>query len=488
MKRFFICFSLFSLIMCPRGFADKIKEPNVSGQFYESDPGRLTERIDTYLSQAKVEPSADKIEALISPHAGYMYSGPVAAYAYKSISGKSYRTVVIIAASHYYGFDGVSVWQEGGFRTPLGVVPVDQDFAGRLIAADKKFSFQPQFFDQEHSLEVQLPFLQRVLKDFKIVPVIMGQASFATAQRLAEALNQIIGRREDVLVVVSSDMSHYHPGNEAQAMDQMSLKLIEVMDIQGFWTQCSLRKLEMCGFIPVTTGMIFAEQRGLKPKILHYANSGDVTGDYSRVVGYGAVIFSPMTGPGGATGVAPLTQEQKKALLTVARQTIEQYLKERKVYDPQVKDSRLLVEEGAFVTLHKDGQLRGCIGRVVGPGPLFLTVRDMAIAAATEDPRFNPVSEAELKDIEIEISVLSQPWVVRDPQEIQPGVHGVIVKRGFRQGIFLPQVATEWNWGREEFLSNLCSHKAGLPPDAWKDPQTRLEVFTANVFSEKDIK
>lgn len=497
MKRILFLALASVVIMCPRGFAQKIKEPNVSGQFYDADPGRLLKHINSFLSQAQVTPSDKNIQILISPHAGYVYSGPVAAYSYKAISQKSYKTVVIIAVSHYYGFDGAAVWPEGGFRTPLGVVEVDSDFANKLLAADPKFVSKPQAFEQEHSLEVQIPFLQAVLKDFKIVPVIMGQTSFATVQRLADVLDSLISAREDVLVVASSDMSHYHSGDVAKEMDQSTLKMIEQMDLQGFWEQCSLHQKEMCGFVPVTTVMLLAQKRGLKPEVLRYANSGDVVGDYSRVVGYGSVIFYKEAGTPDVKKdenlktknqeIPALSEEQKKALLVIARTTVTQYVRDRKVFEPKTSDPRLQADEGAFVTLRKKGALRGCIGNIVGRGPLYLTVRDMAIAASSEDPRFNPVTASELGDIDLEVSVLSKPRRATSPEEIQMGVHGVIVRRGFNQGVFLPQVATETGWTREQFLSNLCSHKAGLAADAWKDPQTILEIFSAEVFSENDV-
>jgi len=159
-----------------------------------------------------------------------------------------------------------------------------------------------------------------------------------------------------------------------------------------------------------------------------------------------------------------------------------------KKYQPQITDPRLRQVEGAFVTIHKQGKLRGCIGNIVGRQPLYLTVRDMAIAAVSQDPRFTAVKEAELSEIDVEISVLSVPQVTTDIEGIEMGKHGVIVSRGFGHGgVFLPQVATETGWNREQFLSNLCAHKAGLPADAWKDPKTTIQTFTADVFSQQEV-
>lgn len=180
-----------------------------------------------------------------------------------------------------------------------------------------------------------------------------------------------------------------------------------------------------------------------------------------------------------------LNSEQKKELLNIARKTVESYVRDKKLPEFKETDPDLLRQEGAFVTLHKKGELRGCIGNIIGTQPLWMTVRDMAVESSTGDPRFAPVAPDELKDIKIEISVLSQPKRVQDVNEIKMGTHGVIVKRGFNSGVYLPQVATETGWSRDEFLSSLCASKAGLPADAWKDKNTELSVFTAQVFGEE---
>jgi AmmeMemoRadiSam system protein A len=244
----------------------------------------------------------------------------------------------------------------------------------------------------------------------------------------------------------------------------------------------------MCGFLPVTTALIYAKLRGIKHvEVLKHANSGDTSGDKARVVGYSSVIFySDLLGQNlpQDDGSGALSPTEKKELLKIARQSIETFVKTGKVPDIIVKDTRLEKIEGAFVTIRKAGALRGCIGNIIGQGPLYETVRDMAVAAASRDPRFTPLTVGELKDMDVEISVLSQPRRVKDASEIQLGRHGVIVSAGDHQGVFLPQVALETGWSRQEFLSQLCSQKAGLPPDAWKDPGTALYVFTADVFSE----
>ncbi|MFH1359951.1 MAG: AmmeMemoRadiSam system protein B [Candidatus Omnitrophota bacterium] len=503
MKKIIISLIVLNFLASCSSGESLVKKPNVSGQFYSANPKELSATIQRYLDSAKTQPSNEKISVIMAPHAGYIYSGPVAAYSYKAVSQQKVKTVIILASSHFYNFKGISVWKEGFFETPLGQIEVDQDFTKRLLAFSDQFNFYSYVFDREHSLEVQLPFLQTVFTDFKIVPIIMGQPNYQTAEILADALVEIIGHRDDVLIVVSTDMSHYKNDATARTMDQNALNAVEKLDVQGLWSQCLSRKMEMCGFTSVATALLYAKKVGLDGvKILHTANSGNVTGDLSNVVGYSSVVFfqknqdkekgtsekMKQNENHKAVAVAPLTAPQKKRLLEIAQTTIDQYVRSGEIPEIKEADSRLLLEEGAFVTIHKKGQLRGCIGHIIGNGPLTLTVRDMAIAAATQDPRFPRLQESELKDIDLEISVLSKPWRMASINEFQAGVHGAIVRRGFHQGVFLPQVATETGWGKEEFLSNLCTHKAGLPADAWKDPRTTVEIFTADVFSEKDLK
>jgi len=492
-----ILITSFLLVMAIRtSFSDpNIKQPNVSGQFYPADSTELSVEVEGFISAAKVKPPDRRIEVVIAPHAGYFYSGAVAGYSFKAVKGRPYKTIVILAPSHFYGFDGASVWTQGGLKTPLGIVPVDEDFAKKLVGKSEKFYFEPKAYEREHSLEVELPFLQRTFKDFKVVPIIMGQVSYETCEALAQSIKEVIGERQDVLIVVSTDLSHYHNDATARDMDEKTLATVKAVNAKKLWQQCHIGTMEMCGFIPVTTALLYANINGLKDvEILRYANSGDVSGDKERVVGYSSVVIYESEGDNEATQndsatteVKPLTKTQKKRLLEIARQTVEAYVQKGETLEFKEGDPRLLEMEGAFVTIHRQGLLRGCIGHIIGDKPLHITVRDMAIAAATQDPRFKPMTKEELQDFDVEVSVLSKPKQVTDPNEIQMGVHGVIVSRGLHQGIFLPQVATETGWSREEFLSQLCSQKADLPKDAWKDPQTRLDIFTADVFSEKDI-
>jgi AmmeMemoRadiSam system protein B/AmmeMemoRadiSam system protein A len=466
-------------------FAEQIKYPNVAGTFYPADPAVLSGQIDAFLENAKPDTVTGKIFALISPHAGYDFSGQVAAYGYKLVKDKPYKTVIVLAPSHYYVFKGVSVYPQGKFHTPLGDLEVDSDFTQKVLNNDPEISFDQRAFAKEHALEVQLPFLQKVLKNSRIVPIILGQCSYQTCQKLAEVLKAAIAKRSDVLVVASTDMSHGYDFEQTPIIDNRTLSYVENMDAQGLYQGLEEERLQLCGGYGVVATLLLAKSLGHdKVKVLKYTNSAEVTGQ--KIKGNWTVGYSSIAIDQEKKEVNMLNKEERKKLLSLARKSIEIYLKDGKRLELTESDPLLFKEMGAFVTLREHAQLRGCIGSLVGSKPLYLTVGDMAIEAAVGDPRFSPLGLSELKSIEIEISVLSPMEKVDSADKIKLGLHGVLLKRGFNSGVFLPQVATETGWTKEEFLSNLCSHKAGLSPDAWKDKKTELYIFSAEVFSETD--
>jgi AmmeMemoRadiSam system protein B/AmmeMemoRadiSam system protein A len=415
----------------------------------------------------------------------------VAAYAYKLLEHQKFETVVIIAPSHRAYFSGVSVYDRGGFRTPLGVVPLDVELIRALKERDRRIRYVAEAHAREHSLEIQLPFLQVVMPGFKLVPLIMGDQGFASCQWLAEAVADTIGKRS-VLVVASTDLSHFHPYQEAKKLDQVVLDQVKDFDARGLSENLQSGKCEACGGGPVVTALLVARKLGAnKSQVLHYANSGDVTGDRSGVVGYmAAAVWANPTKKGDAqegqgqrkVGVdLGLTPEEKKALLELARKTIEAKWGGGRAPEPEAQSPTFNEPRGAFVTLHKQGRLRGCIGQIHARQPLVRTVAEMAVAAAFEDPRFPPLQRDELRDIDIEISVLTPLRRITDVGEIQVGTHGIYLRRGAYSGLLLPQVATEWGWDRNTFLEHTCE-KAHLPRDAWKDKKTEIYIFSADVF------
>jgi len=478
--------------------AQETKYPNVSGSFYPDNPTELNRMLDNFISQVIPGGNSMDIFALIVPHAGYGYSGSTAGFGYRAIKGRDYKTVVIIGSSHYYSFIGASIYPKGKFQTPLGTLEVDEEFAQKLLYQDKDIYFDPAAFKKEHSVEVQLPFLQKSLSGFKIVPIITGDCSLATCQRLADLLKGAIGKRKDVLVIASTDMYHGYDFQEAEIIDKLTLSYLKNMDGQGLYYGLREQKLQLCGGFGVVTTIALSKELGYNTlSILSYTNSAIVTQKKAKgtwTVGYTACLIGARQSQGANTEDSRigkgekemLSPAQRKKLLQIARNSIKTYLSTGNKLKLSEDDPVLLKEMGAFVTLNRHGQLRGCIGNLVGRQPLYLTIRDMAIESAVGDPRFSKLTETELDEVKIEISVLSPMEKVDNPEKIKLGIHGVLVKRGFNSGVFLPQVATETGWSKEEFLSNLCSHKAGLNPDAWKEKSTELYIFTAEVFSEKE--
>lgn len=471
----------------------EIREPAVAGAFYPSDPGVLKEQIGGFLDSVHEEKIKGKIIALISPHAGYMYSGQVAAFGYKLLEGSDFHKVIVIAPSHRAYFHGASVYNKTGYKTPLGVVHIDTDLCNGIITQTRMIDYHPQAHTEEHSLEVQIPFLQIVLEEFELVPIVMGNQDFDTCRILCEAIVKAIGD-ERILIVASSDLSHFHDYDKAVALDRIVLDHIDRFDARGLARDLEKRRCEACGGGPIITALLIAEKLGAnKAKVLKYANSGDVTGDKTRVVGYAAAVLYNNPGKAKAgkkvkrVGVdLGLNEEEKRTLLSIAKTVIERKARNQDLPKFDIKSDILMEKRGAFVTLHKHGELRGCIGNIHGSRPLHVTVEEMASAAAFDDPRFSPVTEKELKDLDIEISALTPLRKIDDVGEIEVGKHGIYIKKGLYSGLLLPQVATDHGWGRTMFLEQTC-RKAGLPKDAWKDKDTHIYIFSADIFSEDKL-
>jgi hypothetical protein len=466
----------------------EVRPMAVAGSFYPADPAELGKMLDQFLAAAKV-PAVPDLVAIVAPHAGYQFSGPVAAYSYALLKGRKPQRVVVIAPSHYEAFDFSSVYDGAAYSTPLGQVPVDREFVNRLVRMDPSIQLSalghtPTAEKREHSVEVQLPFLQRVLGEFKLVPIVMGDQSWEKCRALGVALAKL-SAGNDTLIVASSDLSHYHPYDDAVRIDHKTLQGIEQWDYLSMSSNFDQRNWEACGGGPIIAAMIAAERLGAnQARVLKYANSGDATGDRGRVVGYGAVAFSKGPAATGAKDtVLVLSQAEKDELLRIARKSVETAVLEQKPYQcPAPKLSTLNTDRAVFVTLTKHGDLRGCIGYVHAMKPLYLAVSDVAALAALRDTRFLPVSAQELGELGYEISVLSPLRHVQDVSLIRVGLHGLLIRKGDVQGLLLPQVATENNWDRLTFVRQTC-RKAGLPAEAWRDSDTDLFVFTAVVFA-----
>ena len=464
-----------------------IKKSDVAGRFYKADPKALVQHLQEMMAGVSDQKTYANVSVIMVPHAGHVYSGPTAAYGFEAIQDKNIKTVILLGPTHYYQFSGVAIWPQGEFETPLGMISVDQALAQSIM--QKAPFVQPQLnvFHKDHVLEVELPFLQHLFGDIQIVPMIMNrQATAQEVKSLAQALYQSVGNREDVLLLISSDLAHFHSAEKGKKIDMHGLDAIEKMDVQKLWNEHAAGKMEIDGYKEVIVGLLYAQMRGGNAvELLKYAHSGEISGDHSKVVGYASMVFYEKEQE--QTKSVPLNRDQKKKLMDTARRSVIAHVAEGKKIEVNEQDKRLLEEEGAFVSIYKDGKLRGCIGHIFGKGPLCLTVRNMAMASATEDRRFKPVSKEELENIELEISVLSKPWTIANVDEIELGTHGVIISQGGKSGVFLPQVADSTGWSKEEFLGQLCSQKAGLPWECWKDPKTRIQIYTADVFTEKDL-
>jgi len=462
----------------------RIRPAAVAGSWYPDDAVELAAMVDEMLDA--VEPIDGVPIGLIVPHAGYVYSGPVAASGFEQLEGAPVDVAVVIASDHQSPLsDPISVWAEGGFETPLGVVPVDADLAQALIDAHPLITFDPAAHEGEHPIEIELPFLQRACPGCRIVPVLMSAEDDGAVDVLAGALLEVLpGQR--AVVIASSDLSHYPSYDDAHVADGATLGAIETGDparvreaIRAVMAAGVSNLVTCaCGEGPILVTMRVAQGLGADTvTILRYANSGDSPyGDRDQVVGYGAVMFWRYQPP-------DLTDAQRQELLALARGAIEGHLEDGSVPQVETEDPALSRRSGAFVTLKQGGELRGCIGHTRADRPLYQVVQHVAVAAATEDPRFPALMKGELDGITVEISVLSPFRRVTDVEQVEVGTHGLMIFKSGRQGLLLPQVPVEQGWDREEFLDELCL-KAGLPAGCWEEGAS-LYAFTAVVFGEE---
>ncbi len=437
--------------------------------------------------------------AIISPHAGFEYSGRCAARAFRRISpAQVIRRVILLGPSHRSAFSGACVADYSAFATPLGQVPVDTGIC-RALAAKKLFRSDRDIMRYEHSLENQLPFLQKALPGggFKIVPIVLGSLAKKDFAVMAATIAPYIDDR--TLVVVSSDLTHYGENfnytpfrsdlrDNLTKLDQGFIATILKPDFDRFYAYHEKTGITACGFVPIGVLLRLVEKRNLRCDLADYYKSGDLNGDYSTSVSYASLVFS--AGANAPKDPIGLSAAEQKLLLELARATLRSYLATRQA--PPLDASRFspyprLGENlGVFVTLREKGELRGCIGSIVGVEPLYRGVAANAVHAAADDPRFPPLPPGELDRVEIEISVMTPLRPVPDYRSIRLGSDGVVIRDGDAQAVFLPQVANETGWNLDQFLGNLCL-KAGLERDAYRRSRTmRFYVFQAQVFSEKD--
>lgn len=475
---FLVFLSIFFSEMNPQE-----RQPAVSGTFYPSDPAELKKMVEKFINSAEIPELKGDVRAIISPHAGYIYSGSVAGYAYKAVKGGHFDAVIVIGPSHRVDFDGSSVYAKGYFITPLGKLKIAEDIAKELISHDKSISFNEEAHRLEHSVEVQLPFIQVSLGDIPIVPVVMGRPTERNIRVLSEALYKVISAK-NVLLVASTDLSHYYPRDVARRVDLLTRSLIEKFDPELLMKEFHRGRAELCGGGPVIAVLMACKKAGAKKVVpLSYKDSADAV-PMANVVGYySAVILNSKDRPSEKAEDFTLTQAQKEKLLKIARESIENFVKEGKIIPIQEEDPVLKTKTGIFVTIKEYGMLRGCIGFTDPLFPLYEGVQKAGILAATQDPRFRPLSKEELPHIHLEISVLTPLRKINNVKEIVVGKHGIMISKEGKRGLLLPQVATEYGWNREQFLDQTCI-KANLPYGCWKR-DAEIYTFEAIIFEEK---
>ena len=475
-------------------------DSTLAGAWYDAHPARLKAELDGYLQAAPVATNP-AIFAVIVPHAGYAYSGPCAAFGAKALAARpDLRRVVVLGFSHRVRMPNqISLPARAThYRSPLGETPRDVEAMATLMK-NSLFADIPATREGENSVEMQLPLLQAALagRDWKLVPVTLGQLDDETRDQAATALNELLD--EHTVLVVSSDFTHYGPnfgympfrtnvGANLRQLDDGAVDKIIAGDAAGFASYCEQTGATICGqdSIGVLLRML---PKKFSARELAYETSGRRTGDFENSVSYVALAFyrEGKTPKKAQPDQAELTAADKKTLLDLARKTIAQALKQKG--GPTLADLGLEATPGinqvmgGFVTLTIAGDLRGCIGEIFPRRPLVEVVADHALDAAFHDPRFPPLTAKELPNVRIEISALTPPVPVASYRDIVIGKHGMVIELGNRSAVFLPQVAPEQGWDLPTTLAFL-SQKAGLPANAWQDPRAKFTVFEAIVFHE----
>jgi MEMO1 family protein len=478
------------------------REPAVAGKFYPGTRTELSSDLDTLYEKARKTGSfsvPDDMEpmAVIAPHAGYIFSGVVAASAYLPLKKNyTFKRVFLIGSSHHALYDAASVYCGNSFITPLGKVGVDKEIVRELLRKNRIFQCRSDVQVPEHSLEVQLPFLQQIWgSNFQIIPILLGTQSAQTCSKIAEILKPYFVPGN--LFVISTDLSHYPAYLDAVKVDQSTINAVCVNDPDKFQIQLdendrkgiSNLVTSMCGWTSVLTLLYMTNgNKDIQYKPVLYQNSGEtpVYGEKTKVVGYQSIIVLKKKQEAPKSLSIDFSKSEKQKLLALARQSIIDYLNngEVKVLDKNQLPKVFMEKYGAFVTLNLNGNLRGCIGRMQPEQEIYKTIQEMAVAAAIHDTRFDPLSIDEIDKIDIEISILSPLRKINSIDEIVPGKHGILIKSGLRSGTYLPQVAIKTGWNTQELLSHCAEEKAGIGWDGWKDAD--IYIYEAKVFGEKE--
>jgi AmmeMemoRadiSam system protein B/AmmeMemoRadiSam system protein A len=487
MKKFYILLIVLLLSACKQQ-TSIIREPAVAGSWYPGTDAELSSTISSYFNAVNTTVDGT-VQALIVPHAGWAYSGLVAASAFKQLHGRNFSTVMVIGPSHHEAFSGVAIPNATHFKTPLGLVRISPKIKTLLL--DKNFRIDNVAHQPEHSIEIELPFLQKTLGDFELIPLLVGyQTDLKELKQIAESLKKVFN--DKTLIVISSDFTHFGKNygyvpftnnlkDNLKQLDSRAVSFIENFDASGFYDYVDKTGDTICGARPITILLQMIQNSSLEVKELAYDTSGRMINDYTNSVSYESIVFYTKNG---------LTDKDKKYLATLARQTLDMYVSsgEVPVINADSLDKSLTRTQGCFVTLNENGNLRGCIGHIIPQVPLYKCIIENAVNAAVHDMRFTPVKPEELKDIEVEVSVLSIPSQLNFNSSdellngLRPNVDGVVLDYNGRQSTFLPQV---WEQvpQKENFLAQLCL-KQGSIADCWKDSSLKVYTYTADVFHE----
>jgi MEMO1 family protein len=495
---FIVLFSILSIMEIHSQDNSTDRKPYVAGSFYPANKDTLKNDLSKMFAQCKKPSEPMIVRAIIAPHAGYVFSGKIAASSFSATSKNCvYKNIFIIGSSHIMAFDGASIYSQGDYVTPLGKATVNREIANELRKKSKVFDFSGDAHIEEHSIEVQLPFMQFYYDKMPpIIPIIIGTNNTTTIKVIAEALRPWF--TPDNLFVISSDFSHYPSYNDAIVNDKLTADGILSGDPAAFLA--ILKKnasketpglvTSMCGWTSGLTLLYLSEgDKTLEYRKIDYCNSGDSPyGDKSRCVGYNSIALvekrQDQKPDQKSMGKVSFTDEEKKELFTIARNSIKSLLFDNKNYtiDESKVPQALKQQFGAFVTLKINGNLRGCIGSFVTTDPLYKVISSVAVSSAFSDSRFGPLTKAEYNKVEFEITVLGPMKKINNINEIVLGKHGIYIQKGFHTGTMLPQVPIEYGWTLEEFLGYTSRDKAGIGWDGWKSAD--ISIYEGLVLEE----
>ena len=478
---------------------DKIsyRPPTVAGAFYPADSLNLSKMLDTlFVIEKPVDLSKRNIIGMVVPHAGYVYSGKVAGKAYRELQGRHYDAIIIVSPSHQKSFNFSSVFNGDAYVSPLGIVNVDKELAKEISGYSDKVKYSIDGHDwrsgtPEHAIEVQLPFIQRVLPNTPIVPIVMGNQDMNSTDVLMRAIVTSVKKlKRNVLLIASSDLSHYHPADSARIIDEPLVRAFGRLDYFALQTQLRMGSTEACGGGPIVVVMMAAEQLGgvlsVTLKYLHSGKTDAGRNSQDRVVGYFSGVICDGR-PEEATRLPFINDDDRHLLLNSVKNEVEKVVlsKNDTDYAVQYIPTQYAMTLPAFVTITKNKELRACIGHTYSTKQLWFEICESARLAATSDDRFGPVKASELQSLEYEITVLSRLRRILDLSQIDVGDDGLLIRYGSNQGLLLPQVAAERHWNLTTYLENLCS-KAGLPKDTYKKEDAQIYYFKAVIVKSEN--